>query len=240
MKNIYLYLFVIISALLIIFIFVKKYFSTNNTSEVYVKLKINSVINNQKNDWLLPHLKKLKERSLADPEIVKFYNYPYNQEYLGTDTYQENIYLIVKIRPLKLINNSYVYQRNPLIINSFFDLNIGNVQINALVMDISNQPFEENTVDKYIYLIKDNSSLKEYNAIQLNSKYFNGETNVFEILDKNYQEATKTIDIKGRIKLKQSDNNYIFGEEEKVLINKRMNIATNDINLNSYLVTGLE
>ncbi len=128
-------------------------------------------------------------------------------------------------------------------------------------MSISSQEPQEKYLTKQITLAKQyayyTDSPDEFNSIQIGDSYFDGQDIAFKITDK-YLKARKVAfsDINGRpvvntldvnqhiyleaeIKVKEIDNMYFYGEEQRVAPGANLNIITNSQDLSRYTVVSL-
>ncbi|MBI3366570.1 hypothetical protein HY041_03010, partial [Candidatus Roizmanbacteria bacterium] len=207
--------------------------------------------------WFVSALKKGDvETSLTGSPIAEILNIRYYPWYSSG---QYDLYLTLK---LKVSGNpktgKYNFKRSTIGVGSPIDLEFPSVQISGTVIQLDTNPFEEKTVTKTVILTKKGAFPWEYSAINIGDKYFDGEQNVFEVLDKkstdiavqspdvygNSTDSTldpkKYIVVKAKIKLQEKNNQLIFGEEQVINPGKTINISTANFTFNDYVVGGIE
>lgn len=234
-------------------------------TDLYVKIKLNQglwwVTNAKPGIWFLDSLKKgekeydFLKKPIAEIISVRYYhqiNFDLNQ-----DLNQFDIYLLVKLSVDK-INNRYIFKRSKIAVGAPIDLDFPSSQVTGTIISISTKPENELT-EKIITLTKKYAFPWEYEAINIGDKYFDGEENVLEIIDKEaidtfllttdyfgninsqVQERRKYITVKAKIKLKKNlKNQLIFGEEQVVKKNAFANLTTDNYILMDFFVSDIE
>ncbi len=208
--------------------------------------------------WFVEALKKDDvETSLTGSPIAQIQSIRYYPWYGTTNQY--DIYLTLK---LKVNGNpktgKYNFKRSTIGVGSPIDLEFPSTQVSGTVTELNIAPFAEKYVTKIIFLTKKTAYPWEFDAIQIGDKYFDGQENVVEILDKksadiNVQstdlfanntsstlEPKKYIQVKTKIKLQQKNNQLIFGEEQVITPGKTINISTSGFTFQDYVVGGVE
>lgn len=262
------YFISIFLACIVFIIFVSAYrlFFTKPTY-VYVKVKMGQGFwwaqTAKTPIWFIKGIKKGNiEKDLTgnlSTEILSVRYYPWvsNQN-------QYDVYLTLK---LKVTGNKktgkYNFNRSSIGIGSPVDLEFPSTQFSGTIIDLSEKPFKEKLIEKTIYLAKAGAYYKDfpfpYKDIVIGDKYFDGEDYVFEVLDKNLQnqiwtitnnltgqtyerevETNQGIIIKAKIKVREINNQLIYGEDQVVILNKPLNISTSKASFGDYMITGIE
>lgn len=197
--------------------------------------------------WFVKSIKKGQiQKDLLGKEnakIVSVRYYPYY--YYGSEnTVYTNQYDIFVTMKLLVSGNSktdrYNFNRSSVGVGTTVDFEFPQVQFSGTVIDISNQPITENFKTETVHFTKMSADFNEYNAIRIGDRFFDGEEPVFEVLDKSYQQDTKQITIKTKIKVKAVDNQFVFGEEQIVSLGKTIYIITPNFSFTNYVVAEIE
>jgi hypothetical protein len=206
--------------------------------------------------WFLNSLKKgAVERSLTGKPIAEILSVRY---YPWWTSGQYDVYLTLK---LKVSGNKktekYNFKRSTIGVGSPIDLEFPKAQVSGTIVELSEEPLKDVFVTKIITLTKKEAYPWEADAIMVGDKYFDGQDYIFEIIDKkiyDFQEAyslsglyyaaeterKKNITVKVRTKLKQKNNQLIFGEEQILTPGKTINVATANFTFQDYVVGGVE
>ena len=231
---------------------------------VYAKVKVGQGLwwaSTQKPSmWYIEAFKRIKqtqekEKELTgkpQAEILEIRYYPW----WGSNQY--DVYLLMKLKVTKMGKiGKYNFKRSAIGVGSPVDFEFPSLQFSGTIINISEKPIREKYITKIINLTKKWALPWEFEAIKLNDKYFNGHEVVFEIIDKksypsqeiyNYSglyypvESERKINIflKAKIKVKEENNQLIFGEEQVIVPGKTINIATENFQFNDYLVAKIE
>lgn len=175
---------------------------------------------------------------------------------------QHEVYLTLKLATKQDSGTGkHRYKRSPLSVGSPLNIDLSSATLTGSVMSISSQEPQEKYLTKQITLAKQyayyTDSPDEFNSIQIGDSYFDGQDIAFKITDK-YLKARKVAfsDINGRpvvntldvnqhiyleaeIKVKEIDNMYFYGEEQRVAPGANLNIITNSQDLSRYTVVSL-
>ncbi|VVA44490.1 conserved hypothetical protein [Candidatus Roizmanbacteria bacterium] len=233
------------------------------TTNLYVTVKLNQGFwwaNTPKPGiWFLEALKKgEKEHNLLNEPIAEIIGVRYYQQ-TNSDLNQFDIYLSVKLSVEDNENKGYMFKRTKIAVGSPIDMDFTGSQITGTIVSLDVRKSSPNYIEKNITLTKKFAFPWEYEAIKIGDRYFNGEENVFEIIDKQafdtltitsdaygnilpqVQELRKYIIVKAKIKLtKNSFNQFIFGEEQVIKINSYANLTTNNMVLSDFNVASLD
>ena len=142
-------------------------------------------------------------------------------------------------------------------VGSPIDLSFPTFASAGTVTQLSEKPLDEKNKEKIITLVKRLAFPWEFDAIQIGDSYFDGESNIFEVLDKKYSdsieysiesvpnlpagaEARRYIEVKARIKVVEKDNQMVFGEEQLIKKGKGINISTSNFTFNEYIVSDIQ
>lgn len=259
--------FVSIFILIILFVGVvsfAKLFRSEPTY-VYVKVKLGQGLwwaGGQKPGlWLATSIKKGDlEKDLTGRPIVEVINVRYYPWY-STDQY--DVYLTLKLKVSAIGRaNKYNFKRNSLGIGAPVELELSSVQVSGTVIDISRILYKNQYLEKTVYLTKQYAYPWEYDAIKAGDKYFDGENTVFEILDKSLgdvsrilspqrtastsilsqtvSEQRQSITVKAKVKVKEINNQLIFGEEQKLSVGKTFSMLTSSFSFNDFVISRIE
>lgn len=181
------------------------------------------------------------------------------RHYLWGNTNQYDIYLTAKLRVSgNQKNNKYIYNREPVAVGAPIDFEFPSAQFSGTIIDISTKPFNDVLITKTVYLTKKNAFPWEYDAIQINDEYFDGQDVVFQILDKEKTDTSLVVSdefgnypaplaenrsfilVKAVVKGKMINNQLIIGEDQIISINKTFNITTNKYAFQDFEVSAIE
>jgi len=245
----------------VVFVSVYKIFFTKPTY-VYVRVKMGQGLwwaSTQKPSlWFIKNIKKgdVQTDLIGKPiaEILSVRYYPW----WGSSN-QYDVYLTMK---LKVSGNKktgkYNFARSTIGVGAPVDFEFPSSQFSGTIIDLEPQPIKDKYVTKIVYLIKPLAYTWEYGGIKINDKFFDGETNVIQILDKSAVEHSSTItpsryfldeifsqtrtDIVVKLKLKGKivDDKFVFGNDQVVALGKTLYFATDNFFFTDYLVSKVE
>ncbi len=176
---------------------------------------------------------------------------------------QYDVYLTLKLR-VSVISRAkkYNFKRSTLGVGAPIELELSSAQVSGTVIGISETPFDEKYTEKTVFLTKQYSYPWEYEGIKIGDKYFDGEDNVFEVLDKSPRESRniltpqrtttssffsqqaseqrQTITVKAKVKVKEAGDQFVFGEEQKLYVGKTLAISTPSFNFQDYIIGKIE
>lgn len=258
-KNYYIPVFFICIILVGIVSLYKLFFS--NPTYVYVKVKIN---NGPWPAWLIKNLKKgdiqKKPNGQMEVQILGVTYYPsYNTYAPYSPSGPFDVYLSLKLRVDKM-KDKYSFYRSVISVNAPIDLEFPNSQFNSTIISLSTRPLIERYENRTIYLTKRFAYSWEYDAIKVGDKYFDGQQNVFEILDKNYSYTNdliatqyritpnhliesnnrRDIIVKARVRVEKFGDQLVFGEEQTLSMGKAFNITTNSFTSTDSVISKIE
>lgn len=227
---------------------------------VYAKVKLGQGLwwaqTAKPNIWMVDQIKKgdsakgLSGRKII--EVLSVTHYPV----WGSDQFDTYLSLKLKVSQQKT-TKSYLFNRDTLAVGSPVDLSFPTFASAGTVTQLSESPLNQKLEEKIITLVKRLAFPWEYDAIQIGDSYFDGESKVFEILDKKYSDSTaystesvpnlpagpearRYIEIKARIKVIDKDNQLVFGEEQIIRKGKGFNISTFNFAFNDYIISKVE
>lgn len=253
----YLFLIIIFCLVFVGTISIYKVFFIKNTY-IYAKIKVGQGLwwasTAKPTSWYVSSLKKgLVEKNLFGQSIAEVLSATYYSTPNSTNQY--DVYLVLKLK----VNGQdkagkYNFNRSSISIASPIDLEFPKVQVSGTIIDVKQNLTPEKYVEKIITLTKKNALPWEFEAIKIGDKYYNGEENIFEIINKkevdtislspdsfgNYTtsntELRKYIIVTAKIKVKTQVNQFIFGEDRPVVPGKILEIQTPNIFLGDYIV----
>ncbi len=249
-------LFIILPALVVIIAFIR--IITASGQYVYAKINVSQGLwwasTNKPNYWFIESLKVgEQEKDLSgkiSAELLGFTYYPDITQKTET-TY--NIYLVVKLNVKKTKEGGLLFNRDKIGVGSPIELNFPSVLITGAVMQLSDEPIEDEYVTKMITLTGKDIFPWQYSAIKIGDTYFDGEQEVFKIIDKQALdtwtlardtygnistrnlENRKYVIAKAEVRLKETkDGKLFFGEEQEIMVGMPFGLKTP--NFNYYLL----
>lgn len=209
--------------------------------------------------WFLKALKKGdKEFDLIGKPLAEIINIRYYQQ-MNQELNQFDIYLTIKLYAENNGNKGYVFKRTKIAVGSPIDLDFKNSQIAGTIVELNEKLDESVFIEKTIVLTKKFAFPWEYDAIKVGDKYFDGEDNSLEIIDKRsidtsiisgdtygniipqISEQRGYIIVKAKIKLKKNAfNQLVYGQEQVIKIGSYAYLTTNDTVLADFYIAGLD
>ncbi len=258
-KNYLLSFFIALILLFISFLLYKSLFSASNF--VYVKVKIEQgYYVGKPSVWIINALDDAKKTSAnsGNVQLISEEHYP------NWQPDQIDIYIVAKL-PANYNRNTgeYSYNHSTLSIGSPIQLHMKNLDINGTIIDLNSQPFSYKYVYKTVYLVDKGGYTKDfpymYNGINIGDKYFDGTNTVLEVLDKSLEknilavqnnlngqvyeqtvDTTQNVVIKARVRVKQTDKEYTYGEIYEVKNNNPIPFSTNNYFLSDFVIRNIE
>jgi len=230
---------------------------------VYVKVRVGQGLwwaSTQKPSiWFIEGLKQAQkepEKELTGQPAAKILSIRY-YPWWGSNQY--DVYVTMRLRVTRLgKTGKYNFKRSAIGVAAPVDFEFPSIQFSGTILQISEKPIKETLTEKIVYLNKSYAYPWEFDAIKIGDRYFDGQENVVEILDKYVGDITqvfvpvksiieqetlqsrRNITIKLKIKGKQEKNNFIFGEEQVVALGKPLNISTDNFQFQDYVVTKID
>jgi len=240
-KNYFLLIFTFVILFVASFSFYKLFIT--KPAYVYVKVKLGQGLwwasTAEPPLWLVNSLNVQTDN--PNIKIIKINYYPYfisgtNIQSINQHNDQYNVYLTLK---LKVTTNKggdiYYFNRSEIAIGSPIDMTFSNTQVSGVIIAYSNKIIVDKFTDKIIFLTKNNPDSWEYDAIKTGDYYFDGENRAFEIIGKEIAGGN-SLTVKARIKIKEINNQLVFGEDRLIAVGKIINIFTNNFSFNNYIV----
>lgn len=206
--------------------------------------------------WFVEGLKKeMEEKDLTGKPIAKILSIRY---YPWWTSGQYDVYLTMKLKVTKMGSGKYNFKRSAIGVGSPVDFEFPTAQFSGAIIALSKKPFKEKYVEKIVILTKKSAYPWEYEAITVGDKYFDGQEEVFKILNKQSTDTTnisndvfgnylpsnletkKYIIVKAKIKLKEKNGQLIFGEEQPIILGKTINLSTEHFVFQDYVVSKIE
>jgi hypothetical protein len=238
---------------------------SSKVSDIYVTVKLNRgqwwATDVKPGIWFLNSFKKgEKEYDFLKKPIAELFGVRYYHTYhqMNYDLNQFDIYVDVKLAVEK-IGDRYNFKRAKIAPGVPIDLDFPSSQVMGTVINVSPTRIDNQFVEKYITLTKKYAYPWEYDAIKIGDKYFDGENNVMEIIDKQstnielltydaygnlppgIQETRKYVTVKVKIKAKKNAfNQLIYAEEQVLKMNDYANFATNNFVLTDFVISAIE
>ena len=265
-KNYLISIFVLVAIVTLGLIFYKSFLAKTNYAYVRVQINYPESYYTKPDIWLARSLKKgVSEEGLLgqkEAEVLGVTYYPNTNDLTQT---QLNIYLDLKLQVgYNASTGEYSFQRNTIAVGSPITLNFSTTHIIGTILYIGNKPLANNYVDKTIYLVWTGGFKKSspylYNSIKIGDAYFNGESDVFKIIDKKLEEnvfavvnnftsqvtegstdTTQDIVLVARVKLLKVNNLLVFGGSQIITEGESMNLVTDDgLNLSSFVISAIQ
>jgi len=230
---------------------------------VYVKVKVGQGLwwasTQRPSIWQLDAIKKgdtsydILGKPLAQIISKKYYRY------YGSD--QLDIYLSIKVRvTYNKRRGEYSLNRSVLSVGSPIDIQFSSQRITGTVIALSIIPFNDRFFEKTIKISKKYANPWEFDSIKIGDKYFDGETILFEVVDKQTQNASSMltlntsfstsgsnvlepvnpIDVVAKVKLRSINNQWVLGEDQIIVIGRPLNISTPNFLFDNYVVTSID
>lgn len=266
----FLVLFFIVFSLIIFLIGLAKYLN-DESNYIYVKIKVGQGLwwasTDKPNFWFVNSIKKgEKETDImgrTQSEILSITHYPILAENTENNFPKFDIFVNLKLRAAFDKNDStYTFKRDKVSVASPIEFQFPSVNITGTVIEISKTLFQYKYVNKTVYLISNQGYLKDspyfFDNIQIGDKYFNGQENVFEVLDKRleqsiiiapdssgriYEQQTQAIQniiIKAKVKLIEKNGQYFYGEEKIIRNGDQAAFLTNRFNFGDFSIAKIE
>ena len=258
-KNYLLSFFIALLFIFVSFLLYKSFFSASNF--VYVKVKIEQgYYVGKPSVWIINALDSaIKDsKNAGNVHIISEEHYP------NWQPDQIDIYVIAKLPAnFNRSTGEYSYNHSTLSIGSPIQLHLKNLDISGTVIDLSNQPFKYKYVYKTIYLVDKGGYTKDfpymYNSINVGDKYFDGTNTVFEVLDKSLEknilgvqnnlngqvyeqtvDTTQNVVIKARVRVRQTDKEFTYGEVYEVKNNNPIPFSTNNYFFSDFVIRSID
>jgi len=228
---------------------------------VYVRVKMGQGLwwasTNKPSMWFIKNIKKgdvqtdLVGALTSEILSVRYYPILYPNQY--------DVYLTIK---LKVSGNKktgkYNFNRSTIGVGAPVDFEFPSSQFSGTIVDLATQPIKDKYIDKIVYLSKPFAYTWEYDGIKAGDKFFDGEENVIEILDKfsgEYTSITSSnknivdqsspqtrqgITVKLKLKGKIVDGKFVFGDDQVISPGKIVYLSTDNFSFTDYLVSKVE
>jgi hypothetical protein len=157
----------------------------------------------------------------------------------------------------------YILRRLPITVGSKVYLELPSTTVIGTILDINKTNFNDKYKEKIIYLVNTGGWSKDapyrYDNIKVGDKLFDGESVVFEVLDKKLQkniwavtnnfdaqiyerevETTQNIIVKAKMKVKEINNTLIFGEEYRIYPNASPPLVTDNFSYDGFTIRKIE
>jgi len=229
-------------------------------SYVYVRVKMGQGLwwaSTQKPSmWFIKNIKKGDvQTDLLGKPVAEILSVRYYPTYLAN---QYDVYLMMKLTVSgNKKTGKYNFNRSSIGVGAPVDFEFPSLQFSGTIIDLATQPIKDKYIDKIVYLSKPFAYTWEYDSIKLGDKFFDGEENVIEVLDKSTGEYTSVltpnksiieqttqvrqgINVKLKIRGRVEDNKFIFGNEQVVAPGKTIYLATDNFSFTDYLVSKIE
>jgi hypothetical protein len=267
-KNPIIFSFIGISLLVILYVSLQQTKAKDDKDIVYATIKVSQGFWWSKTEkpaqWYVDAIsvgdtqKDFLGNSLA--EIISKKTYPYYEYNQVTPQY--NIFITLKLKVEKnKKTNTLIFNRNSLAVGSPIELQFPTTEVSGTVIRIQDEPPKTEYVEKIITLSLENGYKKEfpymYNNIPIGDNYNDGDQIVFEVLDKkthpiyffgtddrgithstlnyNWQNIT----IKAKIIVQKKQNQYIFGEEQKIFIGGYIDLFTDSYYYSNFKIVDI-
>lgn len=263
-KNYFISIILIIGSLTLVFALYKNILVKSDF--VYARIAINYPESYylKPDIWLVSSLKKgdFQQSLLGQPEaeILDKTYYPSQN-----DITQFNIFLDLKLQANYNKNSGeYSFQRSTIAVGSPITLDFPSSHVTGTILYLGKNPIKETYVQKTVYLVLiggyKKSSPYFYNSIAIGDKYFDGNRNVFEIIDKKLEknvfavtnnltglvsegetDTTQDIIVTTKMNLLEKNNLLVFGQNQVVSIGNKLNLSTNGgLSLNDFAISKIE
>lgn len=249
----YLTAFGILLAFVGIIIGIRLLFPKSSTF-IFAKVKMGQGLwyaaSGKPNIWFINALKeqiRKNTQKVPTAQVISVRYYPW----FTTD--QFDVYVTVKLRVTKS-KTGYTFKRNAVSVGAPIEIELPSILLNGTVIDISQSPFEYPYSDKQIILTKRGAYPWEYDAVKIGDSFSDGEATVFEVTDKSTRnistlapdvfgntspqltESRYYLTVKAKIKVKEKNGQFIFGEDQVIREGKPFNFSTSNFTFQDYIV----
>lgn len=226
---------------------------------VYAKVKVSQGLwwasTAKPTQWYIHALKKGLTEGSGENPTSKVLNVRYYPSYTPD---QFDVYMTVQLTvTYNEKNGKYFFKRSVLNVASPVEFEFPTVSVTGTVIAISEFPFEDKYTEKTVTLSKNYANPSEFAEIQIGDTYFDGEEKVMEILKKEATDSVysirdigpnfigrtenrKDIVLTVKLKGKESDGKFIFGEEQVIRPGKAFYAATNAFTFSDYTIRKVE
>jgi hypothetical protein len=164
----------------------------------------------------------------------------------------------MKLKVTKMGSGKYNFKRSAIGVGAPVDFEFPKVQFSGTITALSEKPIKESYQEKIIYISKPFAYPWEYEAIKIGDKYFDGQENVVEILDKqtsdevsvlipyksvisqNFSQTRQQIIIKLKLKGQIKDNQFVFAEEQIITSGKTIYLTTQNFQFQDFVIFKIE
>lgn len=252
-----------IAILLAVLVSISK-FTSSKQNYVYAKVKVDQGlwwIRSQKPSyWYANAIKKgeVEYSLLRAPvaEVLSVRYYPYVGENEQKITY--DIFLTVKLAVEKSYAGVYSFKRSPLDTGSPIDLELPSAKVIGSIIEISEEPYQNNLQEIRVTLTKRLAFPWEANSIQAGDTYFDGTEKVVEIINKksfdtynitpdtygnllpSNLEKRQYIELTTLLKVAKNGGKWVFGEEQVLKEGGPIYLATENALLSGYVVSDIK
>ncbi|HJX59393.1 hypothetical protein A2V61_00625 [Candidatus Woesebacteria bacterium RBG_19FT_COMBO_47_8] len=254
---------VLIPALIVLFALLK--LAKPNNRVVYIKMQVSqglwwSVTSRPDAYFLRAIAKDDTEYSLLGQPVAQIASVRYYPSFDKTRPDNKyDIFLTVKLSAsYNDKSQKYSFKRSSLVVGTPIEIETNKTLITGTIMEISKEPFNDEYVEKTVYLTKKYAYPWEYDAIKIGDKYFDGENVVFEVVSKN-QKATSVIEndyygnfnagtldsvryisVKAKIKALKRDGAFYFGELKLLNSGSFLEIWTPNFNFQDFVIGSIQ
>lgn len=191
-----------------------------------------------------------------EAEILEVKTYPAES---NPEANLYNIYFTAKLKAdYNKRTEKFHYNRTTLVAGAPLNLETSRGQISGTILDISLAPFEEEYVEKTVYLTKKAAYPWEYDAIRLGDTYHDGVREVFEVIDKSQSSVgrisedvygnllpssiddARYISVIAKIVVQKDGQNLLFGEEKVLSPGSEILVTTNNFNFEDFYISRVE
>ncbi len=237
---------------------------TAKENTVFIKVKVSQGLwwasTLKPSVWLADSLHKGdKEVSLSGnpvAEIVEARRYPLG--ILGYSSEQYDVFLTVRVKAgFNNKTNKYSFKRSNLSIGSPVEFEFQNAHATGTILALSQQPFQDEYVEKTITLQKDLAQEWEYTTIPVGDTYSDGEDTAVRVLDKNIIERLETynslssnypvfsgnrvnMSVTLRMKLKKHNDMFLFREELPITVGRKVTLPAGQSMITEFIITDIK
>jgi hypothetical protein len=255
-------LFILIPTLVAIIAFFK--LSPANDKTVYAKIKVSQGLwwaaTKEPSLWLEDALQVGdKELGFLGEPIAKIEDVTVYEVLDKPEEDRVSIYFVAKLKTsFNKTEKKYSFKRSSLVIGSPIEIETNRTLITGTVLEISEEPFNNNYQDKIVIIIKENAYPWEYNAIKTGDTYSDGKDVVFEVISKkilgpssfykgdiysnvspNTLDPTLRITVTAKIKVKEKNGKFLWGEEKIVKPGSPLPISTTNFDFQDFYISAV-
>lgn len=228
---------------------------------IYARVKVSQgfwwATTQKPNLWFVRAIQKAKEeKNIQGDSLVKILRVAYYPWYGSS---QFDVFVTVRLQVTQTANReTYNFKRETIGVSSPIDFEFSNVQFSGTIIALSEKPFIPNFTEKTIILTKKYAYPWEFDEIKVGDYFDDGNGKVLEILEKAKGETNEAIQneqgglisletetyryifLKAKVRLREENSIFLYGEEIVVSPGRIFGFVTNGFTFNDYVISKVE